>query len=333
MNISRSFLPALPCVLALCFAAATPLYAQTCPDLPGFAPLDQLPVYDGACLFGADDLGFSQYALPTGPMKNRVLDTFEPIEGTLQRRLYVAPEGASPNDVFQNYRAALQGLGFETLFECVGRACGSNNALLGKLVIYPNDRQLSNLGAASKFAMYIDGDEHFLAARSKDGSRSIAIYVAQNQSGAITGAAAGRAAVHIDLVTAAVLEARMVDAAAMAKGIAEEGHVAVDNVYFAFGTADLTPEAAPALAEMVKFLAANPATNVFIVGHTDGVGDADTNLSLSQRRAAAVVAALVADGISPDRITPAGVGLFSPRATNSTDAGRALNRRVELVER
>ena len=330
MTRSWSVCLALPFFLAL-FATAPPVHAETCPDLPGFAPLEQLPVYDGACLFGADDPGFSSYPLPTGPIKGRALSSFETIEGDLQRRLYVAPEGASPLDVFSNYKNALVALDFETLFECAGRECGSGNALLGKLVIYGSDRQLRNL-KVSPHAMYIEGDEYFVAARSADGTRHIAVYVARNQKAAVAGEASGRAAVHIDLVTAEALEARMVDAAAMAKGISDEGHIAVDNVFFDFGTAVLTPEAEPALAEMAKLLADNTDLSVLIVGHTDWVGNADANLALSQARAASVVAALVGRGIAANRVVPAGVGMLSPRASNASEEGRRLNRRVELVE-
>ncbi|MDQ0422875.1 outer membrane protein OmpA-like peptidoglycan-associated protein [Peteryoungia aggregata LMG 23059] len=307
--------------------------AETCPVLEGFAPLEALPVYDGACLYGAEDAGFTRFELPVGPMKGRTVSEVKPIEGQLQRRLYVAPEGASAADVFLNYRTALLGAGFSPLFECSARTCGSNNALLGKLIIYPPQRKLGNLGKASEFALYIDGDEHYMAAVSADGTRHVALYVAQNQKTPISENASERAAVHLDLVTAAALESRMIDAAAMAKGISDEGHIALDNVYFDFGTANLSPEAAPAIAEMAKLLTANPALKVYIVGHTDWIGDADTNLSLSQKRAQAVMAALVSSGIAAERVAAAGMGMLAPRASNQTEAGRALNRRVELVER
>jgi OOP family OmpA-OmpF porin len=318
---------------AFMLALPTASMAQTCPEIEGFGDLEGLPVYQGACLFGAEDAGFVAHSLPVGPMKGRALGDALALEGQLQRRLYVAPEGASAFDLFSNYRKALTDAGYEALFECIGRACGSNNALLGKLVIYGPDRTLRNLGAASEFALYIDGDEHFLAARSADGLRHVAVYVAQNQDRPISGEAAGRAAVHIDLMSTDQLQNNMVDAAAMAKGITDDGRIALDNVYFEFGTAKLTPEAGPALAEMVKLLVDNPALKVYIVGHTDWVGDAGANQTLSNQRAQAVVDALVAAGVDGARLGAAGMGMFSPRASNATEAGRALNRRVELVER
>lgn len=316
-----------------CHVLASPAEAQSCPELPGFAPLESLPVYDGACLFGAEDAGFIAHDLVIGPMKGRALGETTALEGTLQRRLYVAPEGTSAFDLFSNYRNALTQAGFNILFECIKRECGSPNALLGKLVIYGPDRTLRNLEKDSEFALYIDGDEHYLAARSADGTRHIAVYVAQNKKNSISKQAAGRAAVHIDLVTSAALEAKMIDAAAMAKGITDEGHVALDNVYFDFGTATLSLEAAPAIAEMVKLLTENPGLKVYIVGHTDWIGDPAKNQTLSEQRAKAVVAALVDSGIAGDRLGAAGMGLFAPRASNATEAGRTLNRRVELVER
>jgi outer membrane protein OmpA-like peptidoglycan-associated protein len=320
-------------VTVFCGMFAPPVTAQTCPDVPGFGPIDALPIYDGACLLGAEDAGFAKFDLPTGPIKGRAPSTTLSLQGQLQRRLYIAPPDVSSFDVFENYRNALADAGFTTLFQCSGRDCGSSNALLGKLVIYPAGRKLTNLGKLSEFGMYIAGDEHFMAASAADGTRHIALYVVQNQDAKIAGMAAGRAAVHLDVLTTADLQTRMIDAAAMAKGISDEGHIAVDNVYFDFGTATLTADAAPALAEMVKLLTENPSLQVYVVGHTDWVGDADANQALSQDRAQSVVASLIAAGIAQSRISAAGVGVYAPRASNTTDAGRSLNRRVELVER
>jgi len=71
-----------------------------------------------------------------------------------------------------------------------------------------------------------------------------------------------------------------------------------------------------------------------VVGHTDNVGSYETNLSLSKRRADAVVAALNTEyGINAGRLTANGVASLAPVAVNTTDEGRAKNRRVELVPR
>ncbi len=126
----------------------------------------------------------------------------------------------------------------------------------------------------------------------------------------------------------------MVDAAAMAVSIGETGSVRLDNVYFEFAAATLTAESDAAIAEMARLLGDNPELEIYVVGHTDSVGAYETNLDLSRRRAEAVVQALVSrHGIEATRLVPAGVGPLAPVASNATEAGRAENRRVELVAR
>jgi len=123
------------------------------------------------------------------------------------------------------------------------------------------------------------------------------------------------------------------DAAAMAQGLSDAGEVAIYGIYFDTGKSDLKPESEPALEEIAKMLAANPLLKVFIVGHTDMVGDAAANVKLSQARAQAVVTALTTkNGIAAARLIPFGAGPYAPVASNKSEDGRAKNRRVELVE-
>jgi len=116
--------------------------------------------------------------------------------------------------------------------------------------------------------------------------------------------------------------------------LASAGHVAIYGINFDTDKAVIKPESEPVLAEMAKLLKDNPGLNVFIVGHTDSTGSYEHNLKLSQERAAAVVSALVSPhGIAASRLTAVGVGPVAPVATNDSEDGRAMNRRVELVKR
>jgi OmpA-OmpF porin, OOP family len=121
------------------------------------------------------------------------------------------------------------------------------------------------------------------------------------------------------------------NADALKDGLAQNGHVEVSGIYFDFNKADLKLESKPALDELAKLLKANPSLRVWVVGHTDNVGSVESNLALSKARAAAVVTALSAAGIAPGRLAPFGNGPYAPVAANTTDEGRAKNRRVELV--
>jgi OOP family OmpA-OmpF porin len=126
-------------------------------------------------------------------------------------------------------------------------------------------------------------------------------------------------------VTAAVLPA-----AEMKKALDATGHVAV---YLNFDTdqATLKPDAQASIAQIISLLAQNPELKLSVDGHTDNAGTAAHNQQLSEARARTVVATLTAQGIAADRLKAQGFGQTKPVADNATDAGKAKNRRVELV--
>jgi outer membrane protein OmpA-like peptidoglycan-associated protein len=123
------------------------------------------------------------------------------------------------------------------------------------------------------------------------------------------------------------------DAKSMAQDISNTGKVALYGIYFDFNKADVKAESEPTLKEIANLLKQNSKLNLYVVGHTDNVGSLSTNMDLSQRRAEAVVQALVSKhGVDAKRLKAQGVGPLCPVASNKTEEGRAKNRRVELVE-
>lgn len=111
------------------------------------------------------------------------------------------------------------------------------------------------------------------------------------------------------------------------------GHAAVYGIYFDTGRADIKPESATAIAEIAKLLRSDPGLKIHVVGHTDNVGNIDSNIRLSQARAEAVVQTLIRNnGIAASRLRSFGCGQFAPVMSNDTENGRAKNRRVELVK-
>ena len=126
----------------------------------------------------------------------------------------------------------------------------------------------------------------------------------------------------------------VVDAKAMLNDLNSQGHIALYGIYFDFDKSDVKSESEPALKEISKLLSENPSLNLYVVGHTDNTGDFNYNMKLSQSRAEAVVNTLTSKyGVNKNRITSAGVGPLSPIASNDTEEGKALNRRVELIKR
>lgn len=103
----------------------------------------------------------------------------------------------------------------------------------------------------------------------------------------------------------------------------------LNNLFFESGRYDLAEKSRTELNRLSLFMQANPTVNVQISGHTDDKGDATANLTLSQKRAQAVVAYLTKAGIKPGRIQAIGYGKARPLVPNTTDENRRLNRRIE----
>jgi OmpA-OmpF porin, OOP family len=122
------------------------------------------------------------------------------------------------------------------------------------------------------------------------------------------------------------------DASSLNDEIGKTGHVAVYGIHFDTGEATILPDSESTLNEIVKLLEQSPDLKLRVEGHTDNVGAAAANQALAEKRAQAVVAWLVAHGISSPRLTAKGFGQTQPVADNSTEDGRAKNRRVELAK-
>ena len=103
------------------------------------------------------------------------------------------------------------------------------------------------------------------------------------------------------------------------------------GILFDVNQSDLKSAARSNIESLATSLKNNPETNILIVGHTDATGTDAYNYKLSERRAAAVKAYAVNQGIAPSRLTTEGRGETEPISDNTTDAGKAQNRRVEIV--
>ena len=106
--------------------------------------------------------------------------------------------------------------------------------------------------------------------------------------------------------------------------------IRLEGVNFSTNSSELDARARATLDQAAQYLAQNSSISAEIAGHTDDLGDAGYNQRLSQRRAEAVMAYLVSKGISADRLSAVGYGEAQPTASNATEQGRAMNRRVEL---
>jgi OmpA-OmpF porin, OOP family len=182
--------------------------------------------------------------------------------------------------------------------------------------------------------------DRFVPVRVMGDGSYIKVYMGDNRVANVPNAAIGRANKIWVTVGAHDKEPAFIGAIRVAAGgkklydaLAEKGRVATQGIYFDTGSDGIRPESTPTLKEIGQMLTEHPDLKLTIEGHTDNVGNAAANQDLSQRRAAAVQAYLVAKhGVDSSRLNNAGFGDKKPAAPNTTPEGRQQNRRVELVK-
>ncbi|HKJ15795.1 MAG TPA: OmpA family protein [Xanthomonadales bacterium] len=255
--------------------------------------------------------------------------------GTRTRVLYIAPPSISRAEVFRNYGQALDDLGeAELMFQCdeqCPKKLGPDFIWDGKQRIPTNINQSDFMyGSLS----YEDQGYAYWVVTSESARYHVAVYTA-SLNGLYTKQVKDTRSIHLDVVEEAGFEASLtvVTPDEIAEGISKEGRIALYGIYFDFDSDTLRADSQATLEAISSALNGNSGLNVFVVGHTDNEGSYEYNLQLSQRRAAAVVLALTTDhGIAAERLRAVGVGPVAPVASNRSEDGRSLNRRVELVE-
>ena len=296
--------------------------------------------YEGAVLDGYQAPAFDEVGLIQGPLQNwgGARPELLKLEGKVSLYYYQLPAGRSTLEVLRNYEASLKARGFELLF-----SCGTANASCYRprpgsvdtttpydFALALDDPEWPRLGQRGDYVRNYFGvsGRYLLARRSTpEGTVHASIALAEHRP------EVGNYA-FVRVVESQAMETNkivFVDAGAMQKGLAEQGRINLYGLHFHTDKDVLRAESQPTLDEMAKLLRANPQLRLQVVGHTDAQGNEAHNKDLSQRRSVAVIAALVKAGIDPRRLGTRGAGAAEPIAPNDSEAGRAKNRRVELV--
>lgn len=308
----------LPLALVIGLAAGlqvpSPAHADE-GDVPGSADYPGIGRFAGSVITGYDAKDFDATRLQAAPFANGAPTDERRPEGRVTRIAYRTGPGPSMLEVSRNFVSQLGEAGFDTLLACETDECGGIPFSEG-LDILPIPR------------MWLDGFNYRYYAGYKtndDGGETYAMLAVSQNNDQITA--------ELVVTEVGAIENKMIDAAAMAKGLGESGHIALYGIYFDTDKAVVKPESQPTLDEIAALLQSQPDLKVIIVGHTDSQGGYDYNMALSKKRADAVAAALASSyGIPATRMPTAGVGYLAPVGSNASEAGRALNRRVELVE-
>ena len=288
--------------------------------------------FTGSTIISFHEDAFDTSPLPAGAIDGSSFSRTKDASGKVTRIAYVAPSGKTTAEIIANYASALAKAGFGTFFRCESgqeeHGCGGMNfsqAYVAPLLnSNPSDR---NQLISSLYA--VDGDARYIGVELKRPNNTIDVGVMAVKNGddpaGILVTVVEKSNMPTDQVT--------VDADAMSKGLAADGKIALYGLTFDTDSAKLTAASDPTLKQMSDLLHKQPNLKVYIVGHTDDSGTLAHNLTLSQQRAESVVKALTTTyGIAANRLAAKGLASYAPVASNHSDAGKAKNRRVELVE-
>ncbi|MFT7776166.1 OmpA family protein [Roseateles sp.] len=330
----------LPIVAALSLASARAEEPKA--DVAGAADHPLVRRFAGSWLAGQRVSEWDSATVPATPElqkadRYKFKDLVE-LEGKVTRLLYIAPRGKAALEVWRNYEQALAQAGFKKRFACE-RDCSD--------LYFAWARQLDpakgfawaqgsiETPTGSRYslssALTYDQGRMLVGTLGRPGQEATVLLYNSLAANANT----GLVATYLQIIEPRAMATGQVsvDPAGLQAGLAAEGRVTLTGLFFDTGKAELKPESRPQLDAMAELLKTQPALKAWIVGHTDNVGSFEANEKLSLARAQAVVASLTAAPYKVDakRLVPRGLASLAPMAGNADEAGRARNRRVELV--
>ena len=258
-------------------------------------------------------------------LEEDAIETAE-IEGQLVSSLYRWPQDKNRIEIQRSFERALEEAGFDILVSAeMPRATGHPPEYLALRDVQRGNRLGERGFNLALQQVTVSPPNYYISAtRTQDGQQTV-----------FTLTVGDRNIYMVEEATTAAMEEGTVEisAEALTSEIEEAGKAILYGVQFDTGSSVIRPSSAGSLQTIADVLNAREG-DFYIVGHTDDTGDFDMNMRLSNERAMAIAEALVQEhGIDANRLQSGGVGPLAPLASNENDAGKQLNRRVELVER
>ena len=303
-------------------------------DIDGVIEHPMIERYPGQVIAWQHIENYQPYQVPVGPVTGyRYIEDWIETEGRVTRTFYkYEGEDRTFSEVYKNYLDALKVEDFTLLGHGMsadrkGRDIGSGQWMEVAFRANPTNKP-GAVGTLFSGTSSSGGAGAIVATKERAaGTAYVLIFVEQHAKNYI--------GTLIDIIEVEAAETGLVviDAEAIGSDIEEYGRVVLDGIVFDYDKASLKPESEPALDAIAQYLGSHPDKSFYVVGHTDAKGTFAYNQKLSDDRAHAVRKALIQDyEIRADRLQAHGVGPLSPVFSNSSDAGRDKNRRVELVE-
>jgi outer membrane protein OmpA-like peptidoglycan-associated protein len=298
------------------FLMVAMLIALTSVNLFAQKETDIVPTYPGSSCYHDDKIGFEEFFVGVGQTSDGKAE-IRKVEGYIRHRFCYAPSGRSQLEIIKNYEEAVLKNGGSIFPTSNKKECVKAFMKKGHPKHYQTKYEYMQLPSyAGKYFSAIIPTE------------TVDYYVC-----VVTAKVDGKVVYSLVTIKTKPMDKGMISLDNLDDGISTKGHIAVYDIHFDTGKSEIKGESADALKTIAEYLNTHTDKQYLVVGHTDNVGDFGANIKLSTERANAVVNGLIVDyGVNKVQLKPYGVGPVSPVASNSTDKGKAKNRRVEIVE-
>lgn len=247
--------------------------------------------------------------------------------------VYEIPLGKSTVEVMKNYEDAFKANNAEILFQCKGGDCDGTTAWYSAKFfekVYGKENRQSN----GETSHYYDFGSYHVAQRYMVGKITTANKIYYVEIGMTPTYDGKPVKVCVEVIEQKVMRSGLIalNADVLKDKLEKDGKLILDGILFDTGKTDLKPSSFDVIEMVAQYLNTNPQAQIYIVGHTDDIGNFGENTLLSEGRAIRVSETLNNNfGDFQERVTPLGVGPACPVASNETEEGRMKNRRVEIV--
>jgi outer membrane protein OmpA-like peptidoglycan-associated protein len=273
-------------------------------------------VVRGSRVIWDDKLGHRKFYVAIKDESDDQIKTKE-IEGDVHHRFCRPPSDLSSNEIVKNYVEAIEKNGGKVL-----ESSNSKESIKAFMKVGHPYHDLKNF----EYAMFKDRVYKTFFGMVPTESADHYIMLA-------FGNVEAKLYYSLVIVKTTPMQKGLVSVDNLNSGISTNGHIAVYDILFETGEYVVMEESIYTLNSIAEYLNANKDKKFFIVGHTDNVGDFSSNMTLSENRAKAVMNELVTKcNVDASQLESYGAASLSPVTSNSTDEGKAKNRRVEIVE-
>lgn len=313
--------------------------SSICPDVEGAIEHPLISKYENSCIVGYNVTKFDAVSIPISNgeivAEGKVIDFLYALDNS---------NNTTVLEVQKNFEEALESSGLEIVHSAFGKKKASFNGSIRRN--YPSIGGTDYIGsfthlkdkncrlAFNHMGRNLENELAYFVAQGNKNETDYTLVIFINVARGNPEIVKDKIYIQAKIIESEAMETGKVTISSIEDKIKNEGKEIFHNILFDFGSDKLTEKSFEVIKTLSDYLNANKDKNYYIVGHTDNVGSLNSNQSLSKKRAQAVLTVLTTKyGVSASQISAHGVGQLSPLAINTTEEGKALNRRVEIVLR